>query len=253
MGCFALTCVCIWNGFLNSIQSVCRERGVVKREHRSGMYISSYICAHMIYQCMLCAAQTAILLGVCSMAGVHFPSKGLVSGSFMPDMAITMFLITYAADMMSLAISCLVKNTTTAMTVMPFMLIFQLVFSGAFISLSGKAAELTRFTIAKWGLRSMCTLGNYNSQPMVTLWKTIWKFRSLEVEGYKPIEMITNRILEEGRLNEFLLESGSYNTELEYYFTMDNILHCWKSIAFIAVVFAILSGVILSFIDKDKR
>ena len=31
IGAFALTCVAIWNGCFNSIQSVCRERAIVKR------------------------------------------------------------------------------------------------------------------------------------------------------------------------------------------------------------------------------
>ena len=35
-GSLALTCVAIWNGFFNSIQVICRERSIVKREHRSG-------------------------------------------------------------------------------------------------------------------------------------------------------------------------------------------------------------------------
>ena len=67
-GAFALTCVCIWNGFFNSIQVVCRERAVVKREHRAGLHMSSYIAAHMIYQFILCLAQflTAIFQsGLC--------------------------------------------------------------------------------------------------------------------------------------------------------------------------------------------
>ena len=38
IGAFALTCVALWNGCFNSIQSVCRERPIVKREHRSGMH-----------------------------------------------------------------------------------------------------------------------------------------------------------------------------------------------------------------------
>ena len=41
IGGFALTCVAIWNGAFNSIQSVCRERAIIKREHRSGMHVSS--------------------------------------------------------------------------------------------------------------------------------------------------------------------------------------------------------------------
>ena len=56
----ALTCICIWNGFFNSIQSVCRERPIIKREHRSGMHISSYIIAHLIYQMFLCVMQAML-------------------------------------------------------------------------------------------------------------------------------------------------------------------------------------------------
>ena len=62
MGTFALACVCIWNGFFNSIQVVCRERAIIKREHRSGLHITSYIAAHVIYQAVLCMAQSAITL-----------------------------------------------------------------------------------------------------------------------------------------------------------------------------------------------
>jgi len=43
-GTFALTCVCIWNGLFNSIQVVCRERDIVKREHRAGMHTLWRIC-----------------------------------------------------------------------------------------------------------------------------------------------------------------------------------------------------------------
>ena len=53
MSALAVTCVCIWNGCFNSIQVICRERDIIKREHRSGMHISSYILSHMIYQAML--------------------------------------------------------------------------------------------------------------------------------------------------------------------------------------------------------
>ena len=62
MGAFALVMVCIWNGCFNSIQVICRERDVIKREHRSGMHISSYIVSHMLYQALLCLAQTAVTL-----------------------------------------------------------------------------------------------------------------------------------------------------------------------------------------------
>ena len=68
-GAFALTCVAIWNGCFNSIQSVCRERPIIKREHRSGMHISSYAVSYThldVYKRQELSAlesQCALLLG----------------------------------------------------------------------------------------------------------------------------------------------------------------------------------------------
>ena len=252
-GCFSLVCVCIWNGFFNSIQSVCRERPIIKREHRGGLHISSYIIAHMIYQLLLCAAQVGIIILITSLAGVKFPAKGPVTGYFMVDLAISLFIITYAADMMSLTISSLVRNTTTAMTVMPFMLIFQLVFSGGLVELVGAGEMLTNFTIARWGLNNLCTLADYNSLPMVTLWNTIWKFRSFEIDGYKPIKEITSAIISEGKLNDIIAISGQYNTDPRYVYTPENILLCWAVMIGIGLLFAMLSIFVLEFVDRDKR
>lgn len=252
-GCFALVCVCIWNGFFNSIQVVCRERPIVKREHRAGMHITSYIAAHMIYQMLLCIMQTAILLGVCYLANMKFPAEGLITDHFIVDIAVSLFLITYTADMMSLAISCLVKNTTTAMTVMPFMLIFQLVFSGGLIQLEGPAVKLTGLTIARWGLTSLCTLGNFNSQPMVTMWNTIWKFRSMEIDGYQPIKVFTDGILQNNQLDAFLQESGAYNQNADYLFSSATIMECWRNMILIGLAAVIVAVFLLERVDKDKR
>ena len=124
-GAFALTCVAIWNGCFNSIQVVCRERDIIKREHRSGLHISAYILAHMVYQAGLCLLQTIITLYVCQTTGMQFPDgKSLFTPWLLVDIGITVFLITYASDMLSLWVSCITRSTTTAMTVMPFILIF---------------------------------------------------------------------------------------------------------------------------------
>ena len=135
MGAFAMVCVCIWNGCFNSIQVICRERDVIKREHRSGMHISSYITAHMLYQALLCLMQVAVTLFVTRQVGVKYPVEGRVTRLFIVEFGISLFLITYASDMMSLWVSSLAHTTTAAMTIMPFVLIFQLVFSGWMLSL----------------------------------------------------------------------------------------------------------------------
>ncbi|MBQ7535661.1 MAG: ABC transporter permease [Stomatobaculum sp.] len=181
-GALALSCLAIWNGCFNSVQVVCRERGIIKREHRSGMHISSYVFAHMVYQALLCLMQTVLTIYVCSVMKVRFPEEGLFTPWFKADLGITIFLITYAADMMSLWISSLVHTAAAAMTLMPFILILQLTFSGGVFSLPGRLQGLSTLTISNWGLKCVASQAGYNDLPMMTAWNMLSGMEKEEVE-----------------------------------------------------------------------
>lgn len=183
MGSFALTCVSIWNGCFNSIQAICRERDIIKREHRSGMHVTSYVFSHMLYQALLCLVQTVLTLYVCYSAGMKFPREGFMTSFLIVDIGISVFLITYAADMLSLLISALSRTTTAAMTVMPFILIFQLVFSGGFFSLPHWAERFANITISNYGLKSISAQANYNELPLASGWNTLYKLEGEEISG----------------------------------------------------------------------
>lgn len=180
-GSFALTFVAIWNGCFNSIQVICRERGILKREHRSGLHVSSYVAAHMVYQAVLCLAQTVIILYVSKLCGVKFSAgKPLFTRWLIVDLGISVFLISYASDMMSLFISAIVRNTTSAMTVMPFVLIFQLVFGG-FFPMTGIAKTVSGFTVSNYGLRCIAAQADYNGLPSSVGWKAVEKMKDKRI------------------------------------------------------------------------
>ncbi len=252
-GAFALTCVCIWNGFFNSIQVVCRERNIIKREHRAGLHMSSYIAAHMIYQLILCLAQTVVTLAICYVAGVSLPTRGIVTPWGIVDLGITVLLTIYAADMLALMVSSIVRTTTTAMTAMPFLLIFQLVFSGAFFQLTGIAQDLTALTISRWGMESLCAIGGYNDLPMVTLWNTIFKFRNIEYMGQKPLLELLRQVEESGKREDFLLWSGQQNFNSVYASTAEPVLHNWGMLVVLLIAAVVVATIALEFIDRDKR
>ncbi len=156
---------------------------MIKREHRSGMHISSYIVSHMLYQAFLCLAQTAVTLYVTQLTGVKYPEAGAVTPVFAVEFMISMFLITYASDMMSLWVSALAKNTTTAMTIMPFVLIFQLVFSGGMLTLPAWTETLTHFTISNPGLKVIAAQADTNHRPYASIANMVGKMRDSEVGG----------------------------------------------------------------------
>ena len=99
------------------------------------------------------------------------------------DLGITMFLITYAADMMSLFLSSISRTTTSAMTLMPFILIFQLVFSGGIIPLPEWSRPLSNFTISNYGIRALASQSGYNELPMTTVWNTVSGMKSSTIGG----------------------------------------------------------------------
>ena len=180
-GALALTSLSIWNGAFNSIQVICRERDILKREHRSGLHISAYIVAHMIYQALLCIIQTVITLFVFTRMGIQFPKQGLFTPWLIVDMGITIFIMSYASDMLSLWISSLVHNTTSAMTIMPFILIFQLIFSGGIFSLPGWASNLATISISNYGMKCLAAQGNYNNLPAASIWNNVVKIENQEI------------------------------------------------------------------------
>lgn len=210
-GALALSCVAIWNGFFNSIQVVCREREIIKREHRSGLHISSYIVSHMLYQAILCLIQTVLTIYTSKMMGINFPKQGLFTNWMMVDIGITVFLISYSADMISLWISTLVHNTTTAMSIMPFILIAQLVFSGGIFQLPAWSDGISRLMISHYGVRCIAAQADYNNRPMVTAWNTLIKMEDNDIEVAYTIDelMVMLKDEDQGTVVKLLSADGA--------------------------------------------
>ena len=156
-GMFSLICVCIWIGIFNSIQLVCREKNdIVKDELDKSLKASSYMAAHFIYQAILCAIQSAIVF---SIFYAFMLGKDAQVGNPVAYL-ITIFLIMYASDAMAFVISCAVPSPIVAMTVMPLLLLVQLVMAGVLFELKGVMSGVAFFTISKWGMQALGNIGN---------------------------------------------------------------------------------------------
>ncbi|MBO5610875.1 MAG: ABC transporter permease [Eubacterium sp.] len=251
-GGLALTCVCLWNGFFNSIQVVCRERNIVKREHRSGMHISSYIIAHMIYQLFLCVLQTITIMAVLLYRKLQMPSSGVITNSFLLDFFITLLLITYCADMLSLLISSIVHSTTSAMTIMPLILMIQLIFSGGIFALPKGVDGVKDLMLSSHGMAAICAEAEYNELPSITGWKMLKKVAAREDadERVKTFVKEAEASGQDKMINKKMAES---NTREAFNSTKTNITIRWWVLVIFSFVFALAAIIALERIDKDKR
>lgn len=150
-GFFTLASACIWIGIFNSIQSICKEHEIIRAEYRQGLRISSYVFAHLLWQALLCLAQTIIIFVVCCIWMRFDKSAHLLISAYVENF-ITIYLLTFSAAVLGLMISAISGTPTTAMTIMPFVLIIQLVMSGVLFILSGASEVFSFFTLSRWGM-----------------------------------------------------------------------------------------------------
>ena len=161
-GAFTIMSACIWSGLFHSLRSICRERDILKKEHRTGLHISSYITAHWLFEacvCLVLALIISTIVYLCNMQ--HYTQKGVILPPFC-EYLITYFLITFAADSLGILISSCVRNENSAMTVMPFALILQLIMSGLIFPLKGVTKTVSALTISRWGLNAICATAHVN-------------------------------------------------------------------------------------------
>lgn len=160
-GFFSMTSTAIWIGIFNSIQSICREHEIIRSEYRSGMRLSAYITAHALWQLLLCVIQSGIILFT-SMIFMNDPSKGILLPAPV-EYYITVLLLAYGADMLGIMISSAAGGPASAMTVMPFVLIMQLIMGGVLFDLSGWSKAVSCLTFSRWGMCAFGGIADFNS------------------------------------------------------------------------------------------
>lgn len=98
----------------------------------------------------------------------HFIEDGVM---FPPvvELLFTFSLIIFSSDALRLLISSVVKTENTAMTVMPFALIIQLIMSGMIFELQGLPKLISAFTISRWGVTAICSSADVNGMTFIGL------------------------------------------------------------------------------------
>jgi hypothetical protein len=238
---FAMICGCIWVGVFNSIQSVCKERGIIKHEHHTGLRISSYVIAHAIYEFVICAGEAFIMTFLLLLTKGGFALKGVILPVIFFEMYIAFLLIIFAADMLGLLVSCIVKDANMAMTIMPFVLIVQLIFGGVMFQL-GDAEPVKYLTVSHWGVDALCS--SSRTAEMEPLF-------DIDAENVSEEEL--DLIAEAYGLPKSVLYRYSGLEFQVYKPTFIHVIWCWLILALQSAVFIGAGILFLSRVKYDKR
>lgn len=158
---FALSCSAFWVGMLNSIQEICKERSILKREYMTGLPLLPYLLSKIIVLGGMCIIQSLLIVSVFS-ATVGLPDEGVMLPPFL-ELFITTFLTAVASTAMGLFVSSLFKNADRAMTIAPIMLMPQILFSGLIFKLEGATEKISYLAICRWSMEGYGTTSSLKS------------------------------------------------------------------------------------------
>ncbi|MDO5346289.1 MAG: FHA domain-containing protein [Lachnospiraceae bacterium] len=162
---FSLSCAGIWIGLFNSIQEICKERAILKREYMGNLKLSYYTFSKFFVQTLLGAVQALLMTAIFS-GMVGHPAEGILFADPFAETFVTVWLTIEASMAIGFVISALVRNGDRAMTMAPFVLIIQLLFSGILFRLEGAGSKIAYFTVSKWSVESLGSIAVLNDLPL---------------------------------------------------------------------------------------
>lgn len=158
---FALSCSGIWIGMFNSIQEICKERVILKREYMSNLKLPCYMMSKFVLQALLGLIQS-IILTLVFLSLVGNSKKGIFFSDFRPEMLFTVWLTVIASVAMGFIISSVVQSGDKAMAAAPFVLIVQLLFSGILFTLKGAGKIISYCTVSRWSVEALGSIARLN-------------------------------------------------------------------------------------------
>lgn len=145
---FLLVTCAIWLGLVSSCREIVKERDIILREINVGVRLGAYLASKTIVLIALTTAQVALLLGVSlSIQPLNAETQSYIQLSAILAGA------AFAAVGMGLAVSTLARNVDQATSLVPLLLIPQLLFAGAIVARESMQPLVSSFSdaiFARW-------------------------------------------------------------------------------------------------------
>lgn len=177
---FSLGCASIWLGLMNSVQEICKEKVILQKEHMSDLKLSTYLLSKFIVQGLLAFIQATLMVYIFQEI-VGSSSNNILIDSYW-DIQIICFLSILSSAALGLCISAIVKNANIAMSIIPLILVPQLLFSGMLFKLEGITEFISNFILCRWSVEGLGTSANLND--LTHIIQTINPMAEVEPEDY---------------------------------------------------------------------
>ena len=144
-----------WLGAATAVREIVDELPIVRRERGAGLSLGMYVASKAVVLGAIAAVQAAALTAV-AIVRQSPPNIGAVLPSGVLELLITAALVGVAAVTLGLCVSALVTSSEKALTVLPLVLVTQLVLAGPWSAHAGTPGlgVARSLSLARWGAES---------------------------------------------------------------------------------------------------
>lgn len=155
---FILACSAIWFGIINAAREIVKEKAIYLRERTVNLGLMPYVLSKVVVLGALCAVQSLVLLAIVG-AKSGYPPRGILwpgtNGAF-AELYFSLVLMALVGLTLGLLVSALAPTTDRALSIVPIILIPQIMFSNVIFSLSDPVSKWISYLMpSRWGMQAM--------------------------------------------------------------------------------------------------
>lgn len=163
---FVMVMAAIWFGTLNAAREIVKEAPIYRRERTFNLGLVPYVLSKVLLLGLLCLLQSFLLLFIVGLKS-GYPSSPILLPPFL-ELYVSLALTSLGGLTMGLLVSSLAPNTDRAMSIVPLLLIAQIIFAGNIFKLSGAATWISYLMLARWGMMALGSTENLHAQATLT-------------------------------------------------------------------------------------
>ncbi len=154
-----------WLGMSNAVREIAKELPLYQRERAAGLSIAAYVASKAFVLGLITAVQAIVLIGL-AVALQQGPGGAVLLGWPVGELMVVGVLTGFAAMALGLLISAVTKTSDRATTVLPIVLVFELVLAlgGLFPQIGNKPVlrQLGYISSARWGFAASASTADLN-------------------------------------------------------------------------------------------
>ena len=154
---FVVLTAALWFGCLAAVREIVRERAVLERERAVGVRVGAYLLAKIVVLCTLVVCQTLVL------SAIVFSLRPGATSVLMITFVVLTGIVGVA---MGLLTSALARNENQTTSMLPVVLLSQLLFAGAIVPVKalGGAAVITVLVFERWSLQGALGAADFEAR-----------------------------------------------------------------------------------------